>query len=59
MSTKEKQQMHAFVTGATGFIGSNLVNELVGRNYSISCLVRSHTKAIRSEERRVGKECRL
>ena len=29
-----------FVTGATGFIGSHLVDELLKKNYKIKCLVR-------------------
>ena len=33
--------MHAFVTGSTGFIGTNLVKELIKRQYSIGCLVRT------------------
>lgn len=32
--------MKALVTGATGFIGSNLVKELVKREYEVTCLVR-------------------
>ena len=32
--------MHALVTGATGFIGSNLVKELVKRDYKVTCLAR-------------------
>lgn len=32
--------MKALVTGATGFIGSNLVRELVKRNYEVTCLAR-------------------
>jgi nucleoside-diphosphate-sugar epimerase len=30
----------ALVTGATGFVGSNLVHDLVANNYSVICLVR-------------------
>jgi nucleoside-diphosphate-sugar epimerase len=45
--------MHAFVTGATGFIGSNLVNELVRQNYSVSCLVRSHAKAVHLQNKNI------
>ncbi len=37
--------MHALVTGATGFIGTNLVQELLRRNYSVSCPVRSMARA--------------
>jgi len=33
--------MKTFVTGATGFIGSHLVEELFKRDYSVKCLVRS------------------
>jgi nucleoside-diphosphate-sugar epimerase len=32
--------MKALVTGATGFIGSNLVKELVRRGYEVTCLAR-------------------
>jgi nucleoside-diphosphate-sugar epimerase len=32
--------MKALVTGATGFIGSNLVKELVASGYEVSCLAR-------------------
>lgn len=32
--------MKALVTGATGFIGSNLVKELVKREYEVTCLAR-------------------
>jgi len=32
--------MKALVTGATGFIGSNLVRELVKRDYKVTCLAR-------------------
>jgi dihydroflavonol-4-reductase len=31
---------NVFVTGATGFIGSHLVDELLKKNYKIKCLVR-------------------
>lgn len=43
MSIKETKQMHVFVTGAAGFIGTNLVQELLKRHYSVGCLVRSPT----------------
>ncbi len=33
--------MKVLVTGATGFIGSHLVEALAGRGYSVKCLVRS------------------
>lgn len=33
----------AFVTGATGFIGSHLVDELLKKNYEIKCLVRKNS----------------
>ena len=32
--------MKALVTGATGFIGSHLCENLVKRGYSVTCLVR-------------------
>lgn len=34
----------AFVTGGTGFVGSHLVEELIGRGYEVRCLVRSEPK---------------
>jgi dihydroflavonol-4-reductase len=41
----------AFVTGATGFIGSHLVDELLKKNYEIKCLVRknSNTKWLKDK----------
>ncbi len=38
--------MKAFVTGATGHVGGNLVRELLDRDYDVKCLVRSDTRAI-------------
>ena len=40
--------MKALVTGATGFIGSHLVEELIKKGYGVTCLVRktSHLKWI-------------
>ncbi|MCK5138385.1 MAG: NAD-dependent epimerase/dehydratase family protein, partial [Thermodesulfovibrionia bacterium] len=32
--------MKALITGATGFIGSHLVDELFKRGYKVTCLVR-------------------
>lgn len=37
--------MKAFVTGATGLLGNNLVRELLSRNYEVVALVRSQEKA--------------
>jgi nucleoside-diphosphate-sugar epimerase len=41
----------AFVTGATGFIGSHLVDELLKKNYEIRCLIRknSNTKWLKDK----------
>jgi nucleoside-diphosphate-sugar epimerase len=36
---------HYFVTGATGFVGGELVKQLVGRGHRVSALVRSPEKA--------------
>lgn len=36
--------MVAFVTGGTGFVGSHLVEELLGRGYSVRTLVRQRAK---------------
>src|SRR3989442_1743557 len=33
--------MNCFVTGATGFIGANLVHELVARGHSVKALIRA------------------
>lgn len=35
----------ALVTGATGFVGSNLVAELIARGWSVGCLVRNPDRA--------------
>ena len=39
--------MRAFVTGATGFVGSHLVDALLARGDEASCLVRNPAKAAR------------
>lgn len=36
--------MHVFVTGAAGFIGTNLVRELQKQSCTVSCLVRTRAK---------------
>ncbi len=36
--------MKALVTGSTGFIGSHLVERLIARDYSVSCLIRNSTR---------------
>ena len=38
--------MRAFVTGATGHVGGNLVRELLDRDYDVKCLVRSDIRAL-------------
>ncbi len=38
--------MRAFVTGASGHVGGNLVRELIGRGYDVRALVRSDTRAL-------------
>jgi dihydroflavonol-4-reductase len=37
--------MKAFVTGSTGFLGSNLIQALLERGYEVKALVRSKAKA--------------
>lgn len=43
--TNAKSSRVAFVTGATGLLGNNLVRELLGRGYVVRALVRSRDKA--------------
>ena len=38
--------MRAFVTGASGHVGGNLVRELIDRGYEVDCLVRSDIRAL-------------
>lgn len=47
---KGLDRMKALVTGSTGFIGSNLVEKLIARGYSVSCLIRKSTKVERINE---------
>src|SRR5689334_22361236 len=47
--------MNCFVTGATGFIGANLVHELVKRGHKVKALVRPESDA-RGLEGAVGVE---
>src|SRR5438552_2443173 len=35
--------MKCFVTGASGFIGANLVHELIARGHTVKALVRAHS----------------
>jgi len=46
--------MKALVTGATGFIGSNLVKELVKRGHDVTCLVRKTSDLRCLEDLAVG-----
>lgn len=46
--------MNVFITGATGFIGRYLVQELLDHNYKITILSRSKTKTIPHTEQVIG-----
>lgn len=37
--------MNAFVTGGTGFLGNNLIRQLLGRGYTVRALARTKEKA--------------
>ena len=40
MESVQVSSMKAYVTGGTGFIGSHLVEQLVGQGYHVTCLIR-------------------
>lgn len=44
---------HYFVTGANGFIGSHLVDELLAKGHSVACLVRQPERAVEFRQRPV------
>src|SRR5260370_35855225 len=45
--TRLAESMHAFVTGATGLLGSNLVRALLDQGWEVSGLVRAKEKGLR------------
>lgn len=42
--------MHVFLTGATGFVGSYVLQELIDRGHTARCLVRDTTDRLRFED---------
>ena len=44
-TTPSRTIKHAFVTGATGLLGNNLVRALLKKNIQVTALVRSMDKA--------------
>jgi len=50
---EKTKQAHAFVTGAGGFIGKNLVEELLRQHYSVGCLVRSPAKTVHIQDKNI------
>ncbi len=52
--------MHVFVTGASGFVGRSVVDELIRRGYNVSVLVRQRHKEFPSSVKQiVGDLCNL
>jgi len=49
--TENSSKESVLVTGATGFVGRNLVDALLNRGYAVRCLVRGAGKARELEER--------